>query len=138
MAGEPQTWLSKHMAVILTGAAMGVSVVAYVSRTDAQMIERHQFIATQVTEMRTALHEMQRQNISYRITVTESDVKVLGQRIDRLSETLATQLEGLRKDMNAMAMKTELVGQQMHALVQKLELIIPDRRATKPATEKAN
>lgn len=61
-------------------------------------------------------------NVVYRVGVVESQVVETNKRLDRLQEVLLASIEALRKDVNTMSTRVEV-------LAQKIDAITPIKRA---------
>lgn len=124
------SWLSSNFnvptliaigSIILAGANMASD---FRSRQETDERER----AVMQAQMRAVEQRMQTytdQNVPYRLTVVEQDVKAANSRIDRLAESVLASIDGLRKEVNGLSTRIEV-------LTQRVDQITP-RKATDDA-----
>lgn len=55
-------------------------------------------------------------NVTYRVGVVESQVQETNRRLDRLSEMILSSLETIRKDVNGLSTRVEVLSQKIDAI----------------------
>jgi uncharacterized protein YkvS len=124
-------WTTVNIPTIITVAATAVGMVTYFNGLDSRLtkIEETSVVSqdaiTQNFEEVNNKIEQQAQaleNIPYRVGVIERGLEEANRRVDRLSDAILNSMDGLRKDVNSLGTKVEVMSS-------KLDDFAPQRKA---------
>ncbi len=128
-------WLRFNVPSIMAILAAGLGVVTYVNQLDARLEKLEEFGATRAVSTDKSLDEVQTSitqltNMPYRVQILEQQQLAVNLRIDRFTETISNTMELLRKDVNALSTRVEVLGTKIDALTpeNRSELMMPRHR----------
>ncbi len=114
-------WLRFNVPSIVAIVAAAVGVMGYISSLDNRVakIETDSAMRSQLTDksldqVQTAIAPLN--NMPYRVGILEAQALATNLRIDRFTEVITNTMELVRKDVNALSTKVEVLGTKIDAL----------------------
>lgn len=120
-------WRTFNIPSLLTVLGTAVAVVTYVNSLDARLakVEEYRVTRSSVTDrkfddIQAALAPLT--NMPYRVGILEQQATAVNVRIDRFTEILTNTLELIRKDVNGLSTKIEVLST-------KVDNLAPEKKA---------
>lgn len=125
-------WTQVNIPTIITVGVTAIGMVTYFNGLDSrlstiesngetakvQLAQQFEAVNNKIEQQAQAL-----ENIPYRVGVVERGLEEANRRVDRLSDVIVNNMEGLRKDINTLGTKVEVMSS-------KLDDMAPTRRAS--------
>lgn len=146
-AVQKPSWISANLnipTILTVGGMFYAGVTAYNNLTyqqteeKAYRIERAGQTDTRFANIENQLRQFNEQNVPYRITVVEQDIKASRERMDRFAETIVGALDVIKRDINAGSSDIRVLGTQISSMERKLDELSKQptpRRAAFPSRE---
>ena len=125
-------WTTVNIPTIITVAATAVGMVTYFNSLDSRLtkieetsVVSQDAITKNFEEVNNKIEQQAQalENIPYRVGVIERGLEEANRRVDRLSDAILNSMDGLRKDVNSLGTKVEVMSS-------KLDDITPQRKAS--------
>jgi len=124
-------WTTVNIPTIITVAATAVGMVTYFNSLDSRLTTIEQSSVSTQAQITQKFEEVNNkieqqaqslENIPYRVGVIERGLEEANRRTDRLSDVILSNMDGLRKDINTLGTKVEVMSS-------KIDDITPERKA---------
>lgn len=120
-------WLRFNVPSLFSIVGAAVAVVVYVNTLDNRVAKMEDYRTTRTMIVDNRFNDIQTSlqplvNLPYRVNVLEQQNIATNARIDRFSEAISTTMELIRKDVNGLSTKVEVLGT-------KIDNITPEKRA---------
>lgn len=120
-------WYRFNIPSLVTVIVTAIGMVTYVNNLDARLakVEEYRVTRSAVTDkkfddIQTALAPLT--NMPYRVGILEQQATAINVRIDRFTEILSNTLELIRKDVNGLSTKIEVLSN-------KVDNLSPEKKA---------
>lgn len=124
-------WLRFNIPSIVAIVAAAVGVMGYVNSLDNRVAKietdsatRSQLTDKSLDQVQTAVAPLN--NMPYRVGILEDQQLATNLRIDRFTEVITSTMELIRKDVNTLGTKVEVLGS-------KIDNLAPEKRADNTA-----
>ena len=120
-------WRTLNIPNLLAIAGATIGIVTYINNLDARLANVEEYRVTRGAITDKKFDDIQAtlsplQSMPYRVNILEQQATAINVRIDRFTEIISTNLELLRKDVNALSTKVEVLSQ-------KIDGMAPEKRA---------
>lgn len=118
------TWninLGTILTLLLAGLSGAIWVNTRITELNNQAMEAERRVAEVTVTIKSLEQGMIKNaqvmdNVTYRMGQTESSISSVNTRMDRMTESFITSVEGLKKDVNVVNTQIQLLGQKVDAL----------------------
>jgi len=119
-------WLRFNVPQLVAIVGATVTIMAYVNNLDGRLQDIERYRATRSITVDNRFQEVQTSlaplvNLPYRVNVLEQQQIAITQRIDRAGEVISTTVEQIRKDVNGLSTRIEVLGT-------KIDNITPEKK----------
>lgn len=119
-------WLRFNIPQLVALIGATVTIMAYINNIDGRLEDVERYRATRSLMVDNRFNEVQTSlaplvNLPYRVGVLEQQQIAITQRIDRAGEVISSTVEQIRKDVNGLSTRIEVLGT-------KIDNITPEKK----------